>query len=180
MPCGCAGKRKGAATLLAEARDADGRPEAWGPALWALLHLLAERIGTSGAPFLDTDQARDMEVVVTLLPLLIPCSECQAHCRSYFTANPFTPLSVTSGLSAYIRTYLLKVHNAVRKSKGQEIEVTDLEGLTALYKDQTIQSCQIEAFGANVLYGIRNGLVKMDTWKRWISVYKRLKVLVGA
>jgi len=179
MPCGCAGKRKGAATLLAEARDADGRPEAWGPSLWSLLHLLAERIGTSGAPFLDTDQARDMEVVVGLLPSLLPCSDCQAHCRAYLAAHPFTPVRAAS-LNPYVRTYLLDFHNAVRQSKGQSLEVTDLDGLAALYRDQPLPSCYIETFGANVLYGIRAGLVKMETWKRWASVYKRLKVLVGA
>ena len=180
MPCGCAGKKKGAMSLLAEARDADGRPETWGPPLWTLLHNLAERIAKSGAPFLDTDQARDMDSVVTLLPLVIPCSECQAHCRAYLIAHPFTSIKYTgSALSVYVRTWLLDFHNAVRTANGQEIEVTTLEALQALYIE-TPPPCHLETFGANVLYGIRNGLVKMDSWKRWIIAYKRLKVLVGA
>jgi hypothetical protein len=181
MGCGCGGKKKGVQTLLAEAREADGKPETWGPPLWAILHILAGRIGKSGTPFLDTDQARDMEVVISMLPLVIPCAECQAHCRAYLAKSPFTCIKLTGGdLSACVRTWLLDFHNAVRSSNGQAIEVADLEALDAVYKDQTIQSCQIESFGANVLYGIRNGLVKMDSWKRWISVYKRLKVLLGA
>lgn len=180
MGCGC-GKKKGVQTLLAEAREADGKPETWGPPLWAILHILASRIGKSGAPFLDTDQARDMEVVISMLPLVIPCAECQAHCRAYLARSPFSCIKLTGGdLSACARTWLLDFHNAVRASNGQAIEVTGLEGLDALYKDQALQPCQIEAFGANVLYGIRNGLVKMDSWKRWIAVYKRLKVLLGA
>ena len=180
MPCGCAGKKKAAMSLLAEARDADGRPETWGPPLWTLLHTLAERIGKSGAPSLDTDQARDMDSVVTLLPLVLPCSECQAHCRAYLIAHPFTSIKYTgSALSVYVRTWLLDFHNAVRTANKQELEVTTLEALEALYSE-TLAPCHLESFGANVLYGIRNGLVKMDSWKRWISVYKRLKVLVGA
>ena len=179
MGCGCAGKRKGAASLLAEAREADGKPETWGPPLWTLLHHLAERIGKSGAVFLDTDQARDMDTVVSLLPLVIPCAECQAHCRAYLAAHPFTSIKYTgSALSVYVRTWLLDFHNAVRLANGQPIEVTTIEALQALYHE-ALPPCHLEAFGANVLYGIRNGLVKMDSWKRWITVYKRLKVLLG-
>jgi len=167
-------------SLLAEAREADGRPETWGPPLWTLLHTLAERIGKSGAAFLDTDQARDMDSVVTLLPLVIPCAECQAHCRAYLTAHPFTSIKYTGpALSVHVRTWLLDFHNAVRTANKQEIEITGIEALEALYHEPP-PPCHLETFGANVLYGIRNGLVKMDSWKRWIVVYKRLKVLVGA
>lgn len=167
-------------SLLADARDADGQPETWGPPLWTLLHHFAERIGKSGSTFLDTDQARDMDKVVTLLPFVIPCTECQAHCRAYLAAHPFTSINYTgSALSVYVRTWLLDFHNAVRTANKQEIEVTTLEALGALYHE-TPPPCHLESFGANVLYGIRNGLVKLDSWKRWIIVYKRLKVLAGA
>jgi hypothetical protein len=167
-------------SLLAEARDADGQPETWGPPLWTLLHHLAERIGKSGVPLLDTDQARDMDKVVTLLPFVIPCAECQAHCRAYLAAHPFTSINYTgSALSVYVRTWLLDFHNAVRTANKQELEVTTLEALEALYHE-TPPPCHIEAFGSNVLYGIRNNLVKLDSWKRWIVAYKRLKVLAGA
>jgi hypothetical protein len=174
MPCGCGGKRKGGNIVFDERAAATGDPLVWGPALWSILHILAFRIGHQG---MDMDQARDIQVLVTMLPQIIPCTECQGHSKTYLAANPFEPVKNVDTLSVYIKTWLLIFHNAVRTQKGQPIEITTLEELDALYANETIQKCQLNTIIANVSYGIRNGIVKVDAWKRWFTILNRLKVM---
>lgn len=179
MGCGCRGKR-GPVTLL-DGSVADGNPDTWGPVVWAVLHIFAERIGTSGTASIDTDQARDFTFIINLLPAIIPCKECQSHSRVYIATNPFQIQNLLgNALSTYVRTWLLTFHNTVRTNKGQTIEVTTLEQLATLYGSEKIQSCQIQTIISHVAYGIRNGFVKQDNWKRWYVHFNRLKVLLAA
>jgi Erv1 / Alr family len=176
MGCGC-GKRKGPVILIG-ADIADGNPDTWGPPLWAILHIIAERIGNGG---MDADQARDMAIIINLLPSILPCATCQSHMRTYLGLTPFVLSGLVGApLQTYVRTWLLQFHNAVRTSKGQPIEITTLDQLTTLYGTEKIQSCQIQAVMSNVIYGVRSGLVKMDVWKRWNGIFQRLKVMTGA
>ena len=176
MGCGC-GKRKGPVTLVG-ADAADGNPDTWGPPLWTILHIIAERIGISG---MDADQSRDIGVLVNLLPAILPCSTCQGHMRQYIAMNPFVVTGlVGADLRTYCRTWLLKFHNAVRTSKSQIVDILTLEQLGTLYGTEKIQACQIQTVSSNVIYGIRMGLSKMDAWKRWNGIFQRLKVMVGA
>jgi hypothetical protein len=176
MGCGCGGKKRNI-TLL-NANVADGNPDTWGPALWAILHILAERIGKSG---MDVDQSRDFYTLITLLPSILPCTTCQSHMKMYLAQNPFVITGlVGTQLHIYSRTWLLNFHNAVRASKGQTIDITTLDQLTALYGTELIQACQIQTLNAHAIYGVRMGYAKMDTWKRWNAIFQRLKVMVGA
>jgi hypothetical protein len=130
---------------------------------------------------MDADQNRDISILVNLLSAILPCSTCQGHMRQYVAMNPFVVTGlIGADLRTYCRTWLLNFHNAVRTSKGQPIEITTLEQLAGLYGTEKIQACQIQALSANVIYGIRMGLSKMDTWKRWNGIFQRLKVMVGA
>jgi Erv1 / Alr family len=179
MGCGCGGKR-GPVTLL-DGSVADGNPVVWGPVMWAVLHIFAERIGKSGVPSVDTDQARDFTFLINLLPAIIPCRECQAHSRTYLATHPFQIQSLLgNALSIHVRTWFLTFHNTVRESKGQSIDITTLEQLATLYSAEKIQTCQIQTIISNVAYGIRTGIVKQDNWKRWYVYFNRLKVLLAA
>jgi short-subunit dehydrogenase len=95
----------------------------------------------------------------------------------YLVANPFEPVKNVATLSVYVRTWLLTFHNAVRTRNGQPIDITTLEQLDELYKTDTIQKCQINTLVANVNYGIRNGILKAEPWKRWFTLLNRLKVM---
>jgi len=176
MGCGC-GKRKNQ-IVLANAITADGNPDKWGPPLWTILHILAERIGNNS---MDASQAHDMGVVVSLLPSILPCATCQGHMRQYIALHPFV-LSGLGGadLRTYCRTWLLNFHNAVRSSKDQPLDITTLDQLSELYGNEKIESCDIQTLSSHVIYGIRVGLSKMDIWKRGNGLFQRLKVMVGA
>ena len=173
MPCGC-GKKKTSVTIFDDTVNASGDPTVWGPALWAVLHILAAHIGHQG---MNLDQARDIQILVSMLPQILPCLECQAHSRTYLAANPFEPVKNVNTLSVYVQTWLLTFHNAVRTQNGQPIEITTLEQLATLYGAETIQKCQLTVIGGNANYGFRNGIIKMAAWQRWYTLFNRLKIM---
>jgi Erv1 / Alr family len=178
MSCGC-GKKKGAPVIYNQ-DVASGDPKVWGPALWSCLHIIAEHVGKRE---IDIAEARDFEIVITMLPQVIPCAHCQAHAKTYLSQYPFEAnknAKVPGTLGPYAETWLLTFHNAVRTQNSQPIEVSTLEQLRALYKGRTIQKSQIDTIVANVNYGIRNALIKLDAWKRWYSIFSRLKIISGS
>jgi len=181
MGCGCRKKIGGSNHILfPEADSANGDPSNWGPALWAMLHCIAERIGLSASASIDIDQARAMETVITLLPTILPCPECQAHCRLYIqTHTPnWIPLRGET-LRTTVRQWLLDFHNSVRARKEQPITVNTLDDLSREYAGCNIQSCQTTLLAANVAFMIRLSVVKMEAWKRWNVHFNRIRVLVG-
>ena len=174
MGCGC---KKGKLTLVVDHSKADGQPETWGPAIWAMLHIIACRIGKSS---IDVDQIREMEFVLGHLPTILPCPTCQAHMRSYLVTTPFRCDTLRGEeLNTYARTWMMNFHNTVRRTKGQAVDILTLEKYNELYAAETIQECHINTMMGNVTFGIRNGLVKIDNWKRWVPHFNRLKVMVG-
>jgi hypothetical protein len=179
MGCGC-GKKGGAppplmlqAQLLA--------PIEWGPILWKYLHCLAEKIGTSGNKVIDTDQANYMETLITMLPLIIPCTECQGHAATYLESHPLPTLKGLYGaaLTVTVRTWLFEFHNAVRAQKEQPVMVLTVEDCAALYVGCSVQKCEYTAFIQSVAAAVRQGWVRIDNWKKWYSNSERLRILSG-
>lgn len=93
MGCGC-GKKAVGGTVHFMGREGSTltEPTEWGPILWKYLHTIAEKSGTSNNQITDGDQAKCLEIMLGTLPLIVPCTECQAHAAAYLTANPL-PLS---------------------------------------------------------------------------------------
>lgn len=177
MGCGC-GKKKGAVVLFGM-EAADGNPDTWGPVVWAILHILGERIGTGSAN--DVDLARDITVLIQLLPSILPCKECQNHMKTYIGIHPFVMTGLVGPeLNTALRTWFMDFHNTVRTNQSKTIDITTLPQLTTLYGDERIQLCQLQLLSSHVSYGIRNGLVKQDVWKRWLTIFNRVKVMAMA
>jgi hypothetical protein len=183
MSCAaCARKRKGApAAFFADALSASGNPEHWGPALWGILHILANRCGRSGNASLDLDEARAFEFILGSLPLILPCEECSSHARIYIATNPLRCIDKKGAeLAACVQTWLLNFHNAVRLRKHQAIEINTLEQLRAHYTGDTIDEADMRVLTANVVFGVRTMLIKADNWKRWFTQFQKLRLFVGA
>ena len=176
MPCAC--KKKGKLLiLLGEAGTTDGNPDAWGPAVWSILHVLVNHVGNSS---IDIDQIREIEVLIHSLPGILPCSDCAAHMRSYLVTSPFQCGKLLGPeLNIYVQKWLMDFHNTVRTRKSQSIDITTLTQIQELYGTETIESCQITTLMAHVTYGIRNGIVRADAWKKWVIHFNRLRVMTG-
>ena len=85
MPCNCGRKRASGAEIVSPLLVQE--PAEWGPTLWTYLHILAERLGSSGSPIVDTDQATYMDVLLQYLPRILPCTDCQQHATAYVAQN---------------------------------------------------------------------------------------------
>lgn len=180
MVCGCS-KKQGANAAAMIAAEHIGDPAEWGPFLWKYLHVLAEQIGRSGNTIVDTDQAQYMEAMVSTLPQVIPCMECQAHAATYLAANPVPPLKGLYGadLRARIRAWLFEFHQAVRIQKGQPILIENAESCEALYANQQIPKCEYNGFVQSVAAAVRQGWVKLPQWRKWYSYSERIRILSG-
>ena len=182
MSCAsCARKRTGMpSAFFAEALSASGNPVEWGPVLWTMLHLLAERCGRSGNPSFDLNEARLFEFVIVNLPLILPCEECASHARIYIATNPLRCVDQKgNALSDCIQTWLMTFHNAIRLRKQQPLEISTLEQLRAHYASDTIDETDLKILTANITFGVRTMIVKADNWKRWYTQFQKLRLFVG-
>lgn len=179
MGCGCGKKRDGTAMA---ALDTDPlSPAEWGPILWKYLHCIAEKIGTTGNKIFDTDQANYMETLLTMLPIIIPCTECQGHAAAYIAANPIPTLRGLYGstLQSTIRLWLFVFHNSVRTATNQPIIINTIEECSALYAGCSVPQCEYNSFVKSVAAAVRKGWVRIDNWKKWFSNSERLRILTG-
>ena len=183
MSCAsCARKRAGApGAFFAAALAASGDPAHWGPVLWNILHILANRCGRSGNALTDLEESRLFDFLITNLPLVLPCEECAGHARIYIATNPLRCVGLKgSALTDHLQTWLMNFHNAVRLRKHQAIEITTIDALRTHYADHRIDEDDVKLFMANIIFGVRMMLVKSDNWKRWVTQFQKLRLIVGA
>jgi hypothetical protein len=181
MPCGCQKKSAvNAASILKESSDLLS-PSEWGPILWKYLHALAERMGVSGNTIIDTDQANYMETLLHLLPLIIPCQECQSHTAAYYQVNPLPSLKglYKDALQSTVRLWIFQFHNAVREQNKQEIIIQTVEECAALYANIVVPKCEYSMFIQSVAAAVRQGWVRIDNWKKWYSNSERMRIISG-
>ena len=157
------------------------QPSFWGPILWSYLHCLAEHVGQSGSTVLDTDQAGYLEVMLRLLPSIVPCTDCQQHATTYLAEHPLPALKGLYGnaLTEAARVWLFDFHSAVRLRLGLPVMVATAAECAALYADYTVKKSDYTALIQTVGLAVRMGRVRMDPWKKWYSHSERLRVLAG-
>ena len=181
MPCAC-GKRKNGTTDAAIEREANQLllPTQWGPIMWKLLHIIAEKIGQSGNMITDMDQANYVKALITSLPSILPCQECQSHAETYLATNPFPVLTNMNGLamSNIVRIWLFTFHNHVRTMNEQEPLATPEECHT-LYAYQILSHADYTTLMECMIAATRQQWVRLDQWKKWYSVMERLRLLTG-
>lgn len=182
MGCGC-GKKKGPGIIRGgykEDSEASGEPEEWGPSLWFVLHLYANRIGI--IPELIEDYRLIMDMLINWLPNILPCNTCQEHCKQYLGSHPidyWKTITNMNDLKNEIQVWLMNFHNDVRLRKSQPILISSIGQLQDEYNDKTLEECKIKIITDNVLFGIRTGKVKMDNWKRWLKQFNKLKIMLN-
>jgi hypothetical protein len=182
MGCGC-GKKNAGGTIHFMGRESNviSNPVEWGPILWKYLHCLAEKCGFSNNKVTDADQANCMEILVGSLPLILPCTECQAHAASYLSNHPLPSLKELRGeqLRNTIREWLITFHNQVRANKGQPIQIETLEQCGAHYANCFVPKCEYSFFVQSVAYAVRQGWVRVDHWRKWYSTSEKGRLLFG-
>lgn len=174
--CSCRKPPKnGGPTYLTEVK-----PDQWGPLMWKLLHLSAEKLGRSTNPILESDTANAIQLIVNGLPDILPCPDCQGHARSYLLANKFvTKDLVGPGLRTYVRNYLFTFHAAVRLRKGQPVMIETPEACAALYESMTISLDDDKRMADYFRYALMYRIVNSTKYVRWWDTLRRLRLMLG-
>ena len=186
MSCGCGKLKNGSidAAMLRESTRLLLSTE-WGPILWKYLHIIAEKIGHTGSKLIDTDQANYVRTLITMLPSILPCPDCQNHSETYLAANPFPSLKDTYGAAMRdsVRTWLFLFHNSVRVSKGQEpidsIDFCEQYGQMYLSSADYTRLVQCIIAATKQQSATKLQWVRIDQWKKWYSASERLRLLMG-
>jgi hypothetical protein len=178
MPCGCGKRNAGTVHFMGQVSSDTPDPIEWGPIVWKYLHCIIEKIGFSGNPLIDNDQAGYMEIILGTLHQIIPCPECQIHATTYIMNNPLPVLRGLKGehLRNILREWLFNFHNHVRKSKGQPIIVNTIEACRELYNGCVIPKCEYTLFVQNVGYAVRQNWVRVDVWRKWYSTSEKIRL----
>jgi hypothetical protein len=181
MPCGCGKKNTGTVHFMGQVSNDIPDPVEWGPIVWKYLHCIAEKIGFSGNPIVDNDQAGYMETLIGSLHQIIPCPECQSHTSSYISAHPLPPLRGLKGaeLREIVRNWLFNFHNHVRLTKNQSITINTIEACRDHYSGCFVPKCEYTLFVQNVAYAVRQNWVKIDVWRKWYSTSEKIRILIG-
>jgi hypothetical protein len=192
--CGCNKKRLLAAASLTAAGGA-GRPAPmrvataaevpveiapatiWGPALWSILHCLAYKTGRSGNQRLDLDEGRHFETLIENLYTVLPCAECQEHCREYLigagSSRKWKGL-YGENLRNTVMKWLSDFHNAVRVRQGKE-PLTDVDYSTCSISSEAMTIVEINMKNASTI-----NLVRTNHLRRWTRNLNELKLLLSA
>ncbi len=182
MPCGCGKKREGTIHFMGSTSTDTPDPVEWGPIVWKYLHCLTEKIGHSGNPLVDSDQANHMETIINNLHLIIPCPECQAHAHTYINENPLPSLKniIGDNIRSIIRNWLFRFHNHVRIIKGQPLIIDTVEICQEYYNSCFIKKCEYDLFIQNGAYAVRLGWVKLENWRKWYTTSEKLRITIGS
>jgi len=182
MGCGC-GKKKGPTIhFMGQGNGQEADAEEWGPIMWRYMHCLIQRIGHSGNPIMDTDQANYLEFMLQNFGAVVPCQECQAHAVQYTHQNHPPQLKGLYGenLRRTAQQWLCHFHNAVRERKGQPIQIHNIEQLEAEYNDCFVAQCEFTLLTQSVAFAVRHGWVRVDLWRKWFNYSERMRVLVSS
>jgi hypothetical protein len=156
------------------------KPEQWGPVVWKMLHISAERIGRSTHPILEADSANSIQLIISGLPDVLPCVDCQNHARTYLQDNKFLAKDLSgSALRTYVRNYLFTFHNAVRARKGQPVLIETPEACAALYETMNITAEDDKRLADYFRYALLYRIVNSTKYMRWWDIFRRLRLMLG-
>lgn len=103
----------------------------WGPALWGILHMLAEKSGRGAGmpqrwagprpPLCHTDERAAWTRLFASLRTTLPCPLCKQHYVEYLRTDPPDRILRIAGptWAEELRQWIWRFHNAVRVRKEQ-------------------------------------------------------------
>lgn len=168
MPCAC---RK--------PEPAYPENDQWGPVLWKVLHALAEHAGQTfqKTAAVRADERRQWENLISMLPKMIPCDKCRAHCAEYLAAVPFDLKSVPDDeLNDWMRTYFWEFHEHVNSGIGKPSFPKDT--LTATYRNVSIPAT-LKQLAPYIEVAIRLRGITLFPWQKFQGFVRMLVSLYG-
>jgi hypothetical protein len=151
----------------------------WGPALWKMLHGIAETLGNQSVPMLATDEAHEIVFLLRDVEKIMPCQLCRVHYRAWRTDHPLEEIDKLRGymLKTGVRQWLYDLHEDVNRSRGIESGLT-LEEVEEMYKSTDLKEAWADFF-TKVKLTTEVGLVSQSVLQNFHRRYGMLRKIVG-
>ncbi len=181
MPCAACGKGRKKNQVYADIEQLDmPDPAIWGPPLWTILHVAAERVGQNPIIPLRADEIRELEMLIKSLPQTLPCAICQTHAGQYLTTHRFN-WTGKSGLDARntITRYLYDFHDHVNRSKAVPTVSPPYEEIQARYSGIGSVAEQTNIVNKEIMRAINFNIVKHDAAQKFRRHLSLLRGFIG-
>ena len=181
MPCAACGKgrKKNPVTAPIELLDMPD-PAIWGPALWTILHVAAERAGQNTLVPLRADEVRELEMLIKSFPVTLPCAICQTHAGQYLATHRFN-WTGKSGPEArnIISRYLYDFHDHVNKNKATPTVSPPYEEIQAKYTAIASLNEHVNIVYRELMRAINFNIVKHDAAQKFRRHLSSLRGFIG-
>ncbi len=139
------------------------QPSEWGPSLWTILHVAAERAGRNPIPMLQADEVRELEMLVRTFPFTLPCATCQQHAGEYIRTHPINWKGMTGEAGTELRRrWFYDFHDHVNRSKDPATESPAYELIPGLYGSYTSLAIQSSTITNYITMGINFNIIKHE------------------
>jgi hypothetical protein len=150
----------------------------WGPPLWNILHICAEKSGKQSSHMLHIDEIRAWIQVLQLVEAILPCALCQKHYKEWIAKYPikkFLDIHTPQIFHEVICKWLWKLHDTVNTQRG--IEGPGQNEAMLLYKDKGSHELQqdleklLEILQRAILLRLVDGAYVRE-WKRRLALLR--------
>lgn len=150
--------------------------EEWGPLIWSILHILAEKAGRQTNTLTMGDEQRAWPLFVTTLVQIIPCPYCKDHFQQYLRETPFQLPPDYTLWKEYIPEYFYLFHEAVNaRLKKPSFPQSEL---SKTYKDSGRLKDIQSSLDKIVERAIKMGGVSLFHWRAWLKQTNMLKAAI--
>jgi hypothetical protein len=152
--------------------------DTWGPALWKILHTLANRSGSITNKILEDDEAHAWMNVFKTLDNIMPCALCVNHYKAAIKRINISELLIIRGLArnTWLTEFWYNLHNNVNsRSNKPAFLKDDLKN----YDDKIGFDLSYELIKKVVAKGIEQGILHMLVAKNALSRIEILRRVYG-
>jgi hypothetical protein len=177
--CGKGRKKGGGAAAAVELLNMP-QPAIWGPALWTILHVAAERAGQNEIIPIRLDEVRELELLIRSFPATLPCAQCQVHSRTYIQEHKID-WSGQTGPEARdkIRRWLYNFHDHVNHNKATPTESIPYEEVELRYTSIKNVKVYYDIVIKELQNAINFNIVKHDAAQKFRRHLGALRSFIG-
>ncbi len=156
------------------------QPSIWGPALWTILHVAAEKAGQNPVIGIRIDEVRELEMLVRSFPQALPCAICQQHAAEYITNHKITwSGKVGPEVQDQIRRWFYDFHDHVNCTKSTPTTSIPYEEVALRYGNVTNVSLFANTINEQITGALNFNIVKHDAARRFRRHLGSLRSFIG-
>jgi hypothetical protein len=152
--------------------------ETWGPPLWKILHIFADKSGSITNKILEDDEGHEWINLLKTLDNIMPCTLCATHYKNFVKKTNINILLSLRGFSRnkWLTEFWWNLHNEANlRSNKSAFSKDDLN----IYGDKTGFTEANEIIKKVVAKGIEQGVLQMLAAKNSLVRIEKLRRIYG-